>query len=94
MLVFRWLLKAVLLPVLLLLLALKVLVKICVEISSVILGILILFVAGCIIYTIMKQVWIQTFLLIMIEASVMGVIIATGVIEGLIDAALLRIVSI
>ena len=47
-----------------------------------------------IIYTIMKQVWIQTFLLVLIEAGIMGVVIATGVIEGLIDAVLIRIVSI
>ena len=62
MLVFRWLFKTALLPVMLILLVLKVIVKIGLEISSVILGILILFVAGCIIYTIMKQVWLQTFL--------------------------------
>ena len=93
MLVFRCLLKTALLPVMLILLVLKVLVKIGLEISSVILGILILFVAGCIIYTIMKQVWIQTFLLVLIEAGVVGVVVATGVIAGLIDAAFIRIVN-
>ena len=77
----------------LILLVLKVIV-IGVEISSVILGILILFIAGCIIYTIMEQVWLQTFLLVLIEAGIMGVVIATGVIEGLIDAVLMRIVGI
>ena len=94
MLVFRWLVKTALLPVMLLLLILKVLVKISIEISSVIFGVLILFVAGCIIYTIMKQVWIQTFLLVLIEAGIMGVVIATGGIEGLIDAVLMRRVGI
>lgn len=94
MLVFRWLLKAAFLPVMLILLVLKVLVKIGVEISSVIFGILILFIAGCIIYTIMKQVWIQTFLLVLTETGIVGVVIATSVVEGLIDAALIRIASI
>jgi len=42
----------------------------------------------------MEQVWLQTFLLVLIEAGIMGVVIATGVIEGLIDAVLMRIVGI
>ena len=67
MLILRILLKVALLPVVLILLLLKVIVKVGMQISSVVLGGLILFVAGCLIYTITKQAWSQTFLLVLIE---------------------------
>ena len=63
--------------------------KIGMQISSVVLVGLILFVAGCLIYTITRQAWSQTFLLVLIEAAVMGITIGTGIIESLVDAALL-----
>ena len=94
MLILRILLKTALLPVILLLLIVKVIVKIGMHISSIILGGMILFVAGCIIYTIMKQTWSQTFLLVLIEAGIMGITICTGIIESLVDAALMGIASI
>lgn len=55
---------------------------------------LILFAAGCLIYTITKQAWSQTFLLILIEAGIMGITIGTAVIECLIDTALMGIAGI
>ena len=94
MLILRILLKTALLPVILLLLIVKVIVKIGMHISSIILGGMILFVAGCIIYTIMKQTWSQTFVLVLIEAGIMGITICTGIIESLVDAALMGIASI
>ena len=94
MFIFRILLKVALLPVVLILLLLKVIVKVGMQISSVVLGGLILFVAGCLIYTITKQAWSQTFLLVLIEVAVMGVTIGTGIIESLVDAALMGIASI
>ncbi len=94
MLILRILLKAALLPVVLILLLLKVIVKVGMQISSVVLGGLILFVAGCLIYTITKQAWSQTFLLALIEASIMAVTICTGIIESLVDAALMGIADI
>ena len=72
MLILRILLKVALLPVVLILLLLKVIVKVGMQILSVVLGGLILFVAGCLIYTITRQAWSQTFLLVLIEAAVMG----------------------
>jgi len=89
MLILRILLKVALLPVVLILLLLKVIVKVGMQISSVVLGGLILFVAGCLIYTITRQAWSQTFLLVLIEAAVMGITIGTGIIESLVGAALL-----
>lgn len=89
MLILRILLKVALLPVVLILLLLKVIVKVGMQILSVVLGGLILFVAGCLIYTITRQAWSQTFLLVLIEAAVMGITIGTGIIESLVDAALL-----
>ena len=94
MFILRILLKAALLPVVLILLIVKVIVKVGMQISSVVLGGLILFVAGCLIYTITRQAWSQTFLLVLIEAAVMGITIGTGIIESLVDAALLGIAGI
>ena len=70
MFILRILLKTALLPVVLILLFVKVIVKVGMQLSSIILGGLILFVAGCLIYTITKQAWSQTFLLALIEAGI------------------------
>ena len=94
MFILKILLKTALLPVILLLLIVKVIVKIGMQISSVILGGMILFVAGCIIYTITKQAWSQMFLLVLIEAGIMVITIGTDIIESLVDAALMGITSI
>ena len=94
MFILRILLKTALLPVVLILLFVKVIVKVGMQLSSIILGGLILFVAGCLIYTITKQAWSQTFLLALIEAGIMGITIVTAVIESLIDAALMGIAGI
>ena len=94
MFILRILLKMALLPVVLILLFVKVIVKVGMQLSSIILGGLILFVAGCLIYTITKQAWSQTFLLALIEAGIMGITIGTAVIESLIDAALMGIAGI
>ena len=94
MFILRILLKAALLPVVLILLIVKVIVKVGMHLSSIVLGGLILFVAGCLIYTITKQAWSQTFLLALIEAGIMDITIGTAVIESLIDAALMGIAGI
>ena len=94
MFILRILLKTALLPVVLILLFVKVIVKVGMQLSSIILGGLILFVASCLIYTITKQAWSQTFLLALIEAGIMGITIGTAVIESLIDAALMGIAGI
>ena len=94
MFILRILLKTALLPVVLILLFVKVIVKVGMQLSSIILGGLILFVAGCRIYTITRQAWSQTFLLALIEAGIMGITIGTAVIESLIDAALMGIAGI
>lgn len=94
MFILRILLKTALLPVVLILLIVKIIVKVGMQLSSIILGGLILFAAGCLIYTITKQAWSQTFLLILIEAGIMGITIGTAVIECLIDTALMGIAGI
>ena len=90
----RVLLKIALSPVILILLILKVIVKIGMSISSIVLGGMILFTIGCIIYTIIHQTWSQTFVLFLIEAGVIAVTIATGLIESLVDAALRGLMSL
>lgn len=94
MFILRIILKTALLPVVLILLIVKVIVKVGMHLSSIVLGGLILFVAGCLIYTITKQAWSQTFLLVLVEAAVMGITIGTGIIESLVDAALMGIAGI
>ena len=94
MFILRILLKTALLPVVLILLIVKVIVKVGMHLSSIVLGGLILFVAGCLIYTITKQAWSQTFLLVLVEAAVMGITIGTGIIESLVDASLMGIACI
>ena len=90
----RILLKIAVAPVVLILLVLKVIMKIGMSISSIILGVMILFAAGCIIYTIVKQVWNQTFILVLIEAALIATTALLGVLEGLVDMALMAIMSL
>ena len=90
----RILLKTAVAPVVLILLVLKVIVKIGTSISSIVLGALILFTVGCIVYTIVKQVWSQTFVLVLIEAALIAATALIGVLEGLIDVALMAIMSL
>ena len=94
MFILKIILKAALLPVVLILLIVKVIIKIGMQISSIILGGLILFVTGCLIYTITKQAWSQALLLVLIEAVTMGITIGTGIIESLVDDALIGIANI
>ncbi len=44
--------------------------------------------------SITKQAWSQTFLLVLIEAAVVGITIGTGIIESLVDVALMGIMGI
>jgi len=90
----RILLKIAVAPVVLILLVLKVIVKIGMSISSVVLGALILFAGGCIIYTIVKQVWSQTLILALIEATLIAASALIGVLESLVDMALMAIMSL
>ena len=90
----RILLKIALSPVILILLILKVIVEIGTSISSIVLGGMILFAIGCIIYTIIHHTWSQTFVLFLIEAGVIAVTIATRLIESLVDAALRGLMSL
>ncbi len=88
---FRLLIKILTFPLLLVLLLMKIIIKIFIELSSIILGCLMLFTFGCIIYTIFKQSWSQTFLLALIEAVLMGVTIFTGITEDIISTLIHRL---
>lgn len=77
--------KILLLPVLLILFLLRMLVKIGIELSSVVLGGLMLIIFGCIIYSIVKQMWRSTFILVVMEAIVIMVTGGAGVIQFLLE---------
>ena len=83
----KLLLKVLLLPVMLVLFVLRVLVKIGIELSSIIVGGLILIVFGCIIYSIIQQMWPSAFILIAMEASIIMVTFGAGLLEGILQIA-------
>ena len=83
----KLLLKVLLLPVMLVLFVLRVLVKIGIELSSIIVGGLILIVFGCIIYSIIQQMWPSMRILIAMEAALVMICFGAGLIEGLLEIA-------
>ena len=83
----KLLLKVLLLPVMLVLFVLRVLVKIGLELSSIIVGGLILIVFGCIIYSIIQQMWPSMWILIAMEAALVMICFGAGLIEGLLEIA-------
>ena len=87
MFVLKLLLKVLLLPVMLVLFVLRVLVKIGIELSSIIVGGLILIVFGCIIYSIIQQMWPSMWILIAMEAALVMICFGAGLIEGLLEIA-------
>ena len=83
----KLLMKVLLLPVMLVLFMLRVLVKIGIELSSIIVGGLILIVFGCIIYSIIQQMWPSMWILIAMEAALVMICFGAGLIEGLLEIA-------
>ncbi len=83
----KLLMKVLLLPVMLVLFVLRVLVKIGIELSSIILGGLILIIFGCIIYSIVQQMWSSAFILIAMEACIIMVTFGAGLLEGILQIA-------
>ncbi len=80
MMLIKILLKIAALPAMLILKIIRLLMDIAARLSSIVLGPVTLFVFGCIIYTIIKQEWSQTFLLILIEIACYGALFGAGVI--------------
>ncbi len=79
--------KILLLPILLLLCIIRLLVKIGMEISSLILGVMILIVLGCIIFTIIQHTWNSMAILVIIEIFLILVTAGTGFLEGILQIA-------
>lgn len=83
----KLLMKVLLLPVMLVLFVLRVLVKIGIELSSIIVGVLILIVFGCIIYDIVQQMWPFIWILIAMEAVLIMVTAGAGMLDVLLEEA-------
>lgn len=83
----KLLMKVLLLPVMLVLFVLRVLVKIGIELSSIIVGVLILIVFGCIIYAIVQQMWPFIWILIAMEAVLIMVTAGAGMLDVLLEEA-------
>ena len=85
MFVLKLAIKLLLLPVLLLLGVIKLLVKISLKLSSIVLGAAILLVFGGILLLIVQQAWSQLIPLLLIEAGLMLLTFATGVVQAILD---------
>ena len=70
MIIIKSLMKVLLFPLLLFLSTLQVLFKIGIRLSSAFLGLLTFFIFICILLTIVKQQWSQTFLLVLIDCQI------------------------
>ncbi len=67
--IIRFLLKIVAFPLMLLVIMVHVLLNVLVNLSCYVIGPLMLFILGCGIYTVVKHLWSQTFLLALMEAA-------------------------
>ena len=85
MFVLKLAIKLLLLPVLLLLGVIKLLVKISLKLSSIVLGAAILLVFGGILLLIVQQAWGQLIFLFLIEAGLVLLTFATGVVQAILD---------
>ena len=85
MFVLKLAIKLLLLPVLLLLGVIKLLVKISLKLSSIVLGAAILLVFGGILLLLVQQAWGQLILLFLIEAGLVLLTFATGVVQAILD---------
>ena len=80
----KLLFKVILFPVMILLWALRFLIRAFNKISNVIIGIMMWFVLGCIIYTVIQHTWTSTMILLAIEIVLVICAAGTGVIEAVI----------
>lgn len=94
MLILRIILKTALLPVMLILMTLKAIVSICLELSSFVLGALMLFATGSLIYMIITKDWNQVLILFLMDVALVAVGTCAGIIETLIDAAIQAVACI
>ena len=78
-------LRILLVPVILLVVALSIFVKILVHVGAFAVGLFLLFLLGCIIWTFAHQLWSQTGLLLGISACSVGVFFGVGMLESLLD---------
>ena len=78
-------LRILLVPVILLVAALSIFVKILVHVGAFAVGLFLLFLLGCIIWTLFHQLWSQTGLLLGISACSVGVFFGAGMLESLLE---------
>ena len=83
----RLFMKVLLLPILLVLFLLRIFVKIGIELSSIVLGGMILIVFGCIINAVIRQMWQSAGILIVMEACLVMICVAAGVLEFFLEEA-------
>ena len=87
MILIRLLMKVLLLPIMLVLFLLRIFVKIGIELSSIVLGGMMLIVFGCIINAVIRQMWPSAGILIVMEACLVMICAAAGVLEFFLEEA-------
>ena len=81
----RFLLKLAALPLLLLLALVSFIFHALTDLSSYVIGPLMWLILGCGIYTVVKQLWSQTFLLVLMEAFCLLVLFGAGAVLFLLE---------
>lgn len=79
----RLLFKILLLPVLLILEVFRLLMKAGIKIYSVVFGIMMIIILGCLVYMAWKQMWPNALILVMAETLIIAVAFLSGVAEGI-----------
>lgn len=81
MILIKIILKILAVPVMILCKLIQLVIDMAAKVSCFVLGPITLFILGCAIYTIVKQTWSQTFLLVLIEAACLAALFGAGVIS-------------
>lgn len=87
-------LKIMLLPLLLVTATVSVLLQIAAHLSCYVMGPLLLFLLGCGIYTVVQQLWSQTFLLGVIAVACVGMLMSAAMVQGVLDSLQERLLSL
>lgn len=85
MMVLRLIKKVILLPVILILQIANIIANLALNIGSYLMGPLMLFVFGCLVYSVIRQMWNHTFLLTLIEIGCALIFFGAGAVIILIE---------
>ena len=91
MFILRLLVKILLLPVLLILEIIQLVMKAGIKIYSIVLGIMMIVILGCLIYMVWTQMWTNVLILAVVEILIIAFAFLSGIVEGMIANACERL---